>query len=291
MVEFAIETIKDRADVIELRLGSLHKESAKEFLVFLNGRTEWIEKYHYLFDDLDLKEGTGFLTWDHRGQGDSGGRRAFVDTYDDYANDAEDIVNHIVKDRPYSIISHSMGGLIALFSVLKGKLKPQKMILSSPLLGLPNDPVPRILAKPVAKTLSRLNLGAFGSGAGIFTHKPFADNQLTHDEAKFMAMRDTPYPVGSATFKWVAASFEAIDFVFAEENVRTLKCPTLIVKAENETVVDGEACDNWVQLAKGFSGAPVVELQTIAKARHEIFSEEPPIYESARKTVKDFLES
>ena len=47
----------------------------KRFVLFVNGRSEWIEKYHYLPELLQLPSDCGFLTLDHRGQGASGGTR------------------------------------------------------------------------------------------------------------------------------------------------------------------------------------------------------------------------
>src|SRR3989338_4034759 len=90
-------------------------QAVKRYLVFLNGHGEYIEKYHYLPSDLLKNEEWGFLTWDHRGQGDSEGLpRLHVTTYEELASDAGELVSKIVDDKPYMVIAHSMGGLISL---------------------------------------------------------------------------------------------------------------------------------------------------------------------------------
>jgi lysophospholipase len=148
---FSVRSTRSTDDRLDLRY-AVHWRGTGEperFVVLLNGRTEWIEKYDYVAKDLALPSGTAFLTWDHRGQGASGGARSYVESYDDYAEDARRIVAEAVGDKPYALIGHSMGGLIALHATLTGRLSPRALVLLSPLLGLPNEPVPRPLARPL----------------------------------------------------------------------------------------------------------------------------------------------
>ena len=95
-------------------------------LIFLNGRTEWIEKYQGLPLKLNLPEDVVFITMDHRGQGASGGLRADVDSYESFVKDIGTVLNRACRDLPYSIIAHSMGGLIGLYGCLTHHLTAQK---------------------------------------------------------------------------------------------------------------------------------------------------------------------
>lgn len=269
-----IGTLRDRANTIDLRFATRTRQSPKRWVVFLNGRTEWIEKYAYLPDVLDLPADTGFLTWDHRGQGASGGARSYVRDYKDFADDAAEILKSVVQDAPYVLIGHSMGGLIALHATLTGAAAPQKLVLCSPLLGLPEKPVPSVLAKPIARLLTTCRLGPVSSGAGSFVNIPFEANVLTHDVFLYRRMQNSPYKIPGATFAWVDATFKALGTCFSERNLSRLNVPTLILGGTDERVVDAKAFQVWVSAASKHASRDV-QLRLIPGARHELLSEIP----------------
>lgn len=287
---FVVRTIRDAADELDLRYGVFFAGTGapKRYVVFLNGRTEWLEKYCYLATDLELPKDTAFLTWDHRGQGASGGARAYVEDYEAFAKDAVRIVDEVCGDKPYVLVSHSMGGLISLYATLKGYLKPKTLVLASPLLGMPDDPVPRKLAKPIASVLNQLFLGALSSGGGSFTKIPFERNRLTHSIAHYRRMQATPYPVPGATFGWVAATFKALDYCFDPSVLARLAVPTFVLAGSEESVVDRDAFQTWVQVAAKHAQADV-QLRMIPGARHELFSEIPSYYLPTIHAVKTWL--
>ena len=59
-------------------------DEAEKIVFVLNGRSEWIEKFAHFIDALSLPEKTAWVTWDHRGQGKSGGKRSHIDHYDSF---------------------------------------------------------------------------------------------------------------------------------------------------------------------------------------------------------------
>ncbi len=265
-------------------------EQMSRFLVFVNGRTEWIEKYAQLPNDLQLEKEIGFLTWDHRGQGASGGERAFVEGYEAYADDTHRIIHKIIKKKPYLVIAHSMGGLIALQATMMGLIKPDALILSSPLFGLPNKPVPRVLARPIAHVLGRIPAAMrLSSGAGAFTKGPFEGNALTHDHDRYEFIKGTPYPLGGVKFGWLRATFDAIDFVNDPENLKKLVTPILLLTGSDERVVDPAGIQAWIQNAAAHSKAKI-EFDVIHGARHELFSETPEYYQKALALVRQFID-
>jgi len=285
-----IDTIRDAAGECDIRYGHVPKSllPVRKFVAFANGRTEWIEKYDYLPRDLALPEEFGFVTWDHRGQGASGGARAYVDSYDVYGSDAARVTGHVCADKPFALMAHSMGGLIALHAVLKGQIKPKALVLCSPLFGMPNVPVPRLLAKPSSRLLTHLKLGTLGSGAGNHTKRPFAFNNLTHDVARYRRMQHSPHPVGSATFGWVNQTFAAIDAVFSPANLRELTVPVLVIGGSSESVVDGDGFQRWTQLAAEHAKADI-ELVLVQGARHELLSEIPKYYEKTLAAARRWI--
>lgn len=274
---------------VSLPEGRTPEEMAR-FLVFVNGRTEWIEKYACLPADFELEDDIGFLSWDHRGQGASGGERAFVESYSDYACDTQRIINKAIKRKPFIMIGHSMGGLIALYATMKGLVQPDALILSSPLLGLPEKPVPEVLARPLAGILGRLPTAArLSSGAGGFTKGPFEKNPLTTDHDRYEFIKATPYPLGGVKFGWVRATFEAIDFVSNPTNLKKFATPTLVLCGSDERVVAPDGIQKWI--AQAAAHAPTrIEFDLIHGARHELFSESPDFYQKAIDLVRQFID-
>jgi len=289
---FQVETIRDGRDRLDLRYGVYYRGTGepRRYVLFLNGRTEWLEKYVYLPEDLGLPADTAFVSWDHRGQGGSGGARAYVDSYDSYAEDASRIVQRVVGDKPYVALSHSMGGLIALYATLTGRLKPEALVLSSPLLGLPNAPVPRSVARPLARLLTLCQLGTVSSGAGSFDTIPFEKNALTHDGDLYARMQRSPYKLPGATFGWVAASFKALDTCFSPASLQRLTTPTLVLGGSKDTVVDLAALPAWVQKASRFAKVDV-QLCMVPGARHELLSETRDYYDVALAAIRGWLAS
>lgn len=286
---FRIGTTRDAADRTDLRYGILPARSkAKRFVVFLNGRSEWIEKYDYLPHDLGLPDDCGFLTMDHRGQGASGGARSFVDSYESYAQDASKVIKEQIGDLPYAIMAHSMGGLISLYATLKNHINPAVLVLGSPLLGMPQRPLPAPIAKPLSALLTMAGLGTVSSGGGSYTMRAFPDNQLTHCIDRYSRMQKSPYKIPGATFGWVSASYQAISEIMQPEMLAKLIAPTLIMAGSNETVVDPSGFRIFVERAAAHAPGPV-QLQLIPDAKHELFSEVPRLYQIALKSTKSFM--
>jgi lysophospholipase len=286
---FEISKLKAPKGSVDLRYGVYkHDGEPSQYVVFLNGRSEWIEKYAYLAADLAMPAGTGFLTWDHRGQGASGGSRAHIDDYETFVQDAEHVISSVVADKPYVLMAHSMGALISLYGTLKGALKPQALVLGSPLLGLPNRPVPRPLAKPLSKLLTQVGLGPCSTGAGGFEAAPFADNILTHRPDLYQRIVTGPYKLPGATFGWVSASFQAIDVCFNPDYLAKLSVPTLVLGAAEESVVDPDCASNWVRVASQHAKGEV-QLNVVHGARHELFSELPRLYEDAIQSARSWI--
>lgn len=268
-------SVRGHNEAVSLRCGLYHskKKPLSRAIVYLNGRTEWIEKNPEIPDWLELPDDCGFLTWDHRGQGASGGERSYIDNYDTYVADARKIISETLgTDIPYTMLAHSMGGLITLLGCLNQQFYPQAIALCSPLLGLPNYPFPLKVSAPLTRLVTSLGFGPQATGLGSFDKQRFETNRLTHDIDQYTMIRNSPYRLPSASFGWVYASYLATQRVFDPELLHDFTIPTLILYGSEERVVDPIAASRWVSLAREVSKAPV-QLKLIHGARHELFSE------------------
>lgn len=285
------KTIKSNVDGIQIRYykKNITKETT-HVLFFLQGRAEWIEKYTFLYDDLCEKYGWGFLAIDHRGQGASGGRPAHVETYDHFASDIGQVVDLELKGKRYSMLAHSMGGLICLYSALRGVIKPEKICLSSPLLGMPQKPIPRIIARPMANVLCNLGLSKLDTAIGSHEKTPFSKNVLTSDEDKYNQIKSSPYKIPSPTFGWVKASYEATDFIFQEPGISSINFPMKLFVGAREEVVDPKSIVKWSAIASKICSHKI-DLTRVADAKHELLFEREDIYQKVRNDVSAFLHS
>jgi lysophospholipase len=284
------KTVRDPSNSLDLRYAtSENAAQANRFLVFVNGRSEWIEKYSTLPTDLKIGSDTGFMTFDHRGQGASGGARAWIDEYDTYAYDMKTVVDAAIGSKPYNLVCHSMGGLIALQAIMRGLIKPRCLVLSSPLIGMPNKPMPAPLAYYASSTLTGCLLGHLHTGIGRYWRPPFEKNVLTHSADRYEIIQNSPYPVPSPTFEWVKASYLATQFVMQPENLAKLDMPVLVLCGTEERVVDPEALPRWVTAANQHSRAGV-DFHWIQGGYHELLIESKPIAEPVMTLIRSWFD-
>ncbi|MDD9951422.1 MAG: alpha/beta hydrolase [Zetaproteobacteria bacterium] len=264
--------------------------SVRHWLVFVNGRNEYIEKYGYFPSDLNLPQDWGFLTWDHRGQGDSSGQRGHVVSFGDYAADAQAVVETVLgRTVSYDVISHSMGALIALTSILKGGMTPGKLALISPFLGVPRGALPLSISRGLAASMHRLRLGrVYVNGSGMMANLDFATNDKTYNRERYLQQALSPYRSSQITFAWLHAAFEALKVVQEPRALRRLKnIQCLVLQASEETVVDLAAIDAWSQAARE-QGVEVTS-HIFSPAKHELLSEKEAIYEQVITLLKGHL--
>lgn len=127
-------------------------------VVFLNGRSEFIEKYDVLFSGLhQYPDGPAqpdetladlpvtFVTLDHEGQGKLFGRiGGHIDDFNHYVNDVKRLFKTVPALRhhrqPVFLMAHSMGGLVATRFAQEHKNLVDGLMLSAPLLGFATPP-------------------------------------------------------------------------------------------------------------------------------------------------------
>ena len=277
-------------DSVRLRYG-IYTEGPKDgidrYIVFLNGHGEFIEKYEYLPKDLQVPKNVAFLTWDHRGQGASeGDPRLHIDDYEILGKDAKFIVDTLVGKKPYSIVAHSMGGLIALYSTMKGFLKPDKLILSAPLFGVQHF-IPEAVGRGLANFASRLGFGRMYFQKKL-TKMKFENNIFTYSPERFAQRYKSPYQIEGITFGWIKSTFEAIDFVKSSKNVQEFASPTKILYGDDERLVSVKAIKDWVSQTERL-GRTKICAKELPHTRHEIFAEADEAYRRVLNLTREYL--
>lgn len=274
----------------KIRVGTLVQENINPecYVLIVSGRSEFIEKYACLPKRLGLPNSFAFMTWDHRGQGDSSGIKSHIESYDQYAKDAAFLVKHIIKKKPYLIVAHSMGGLISLYATCKGLLKPKSMVLCSPLFLLPDHPIPRPIAKLVSNTLKNIGAGKLSTGWVVKGEPQFYDNTLTTSYKGFLRSMTSKYVSLPPTMSWVAASFAASEHIFSKEALKKISCPALVLAGSDERVVAFDGFSKWIQKAR-LHVKSKLSFQVIHSARHELLNENIKNKNLAISTIKSWI--
>jgi len=265
--------------------------------LLLHGYTEFIEKHLETIGELT---GRGFevVTFDWRGQGLStralaDRHRGHIDRMETHLEDLQAVLDCVdgSRDRPLTVVAHSMGGHIALRYCIAAPDRVARAILIAPMLGIGRTGLPTGLARLLVEGFCRtpmLERYIFG-GAGYGPRRQrFEGNPLTGDRERFEALHrllvDCPeLAVGDPTFAWVRAAFRSIALLGVPGVLERIRTPLLLALAGRERVVSNAAIEAAARRL------PAARLARFEDARHEILREREPIRQAFWQAVDGFL--
>lgn len=266
-------------------------------LFLLTGRTEFLEKYEDVFEEL-RRRGFRVVVWEWRGQGASDRlladpRRGHVREYADFQRDLDAILARFGPDlpRPWHALAHSMGGLIVMDRLRRAPDTFDRAVLSAPLLGIRMTPLARPLAPALAAAAVRLGFAeayAPGQGPAPLAGDEPRGNVLTSDHDRFRLYRrrcraNDALMLGGVTWGWLDATFEALARVHAPGALEGVSTPLLILEAGNERVVEPAA------IRRAAARLPDARVLRLDGAEHEILMERDPIRDRALIAIDAFL--
>lgn len=291
--EFQIEA----DDGVVLRAAIWNPGAARGHVLFLHGRTEFLEKVSIPAAAL-VERGFAVASLDWRGQGLSGrladpAEKGHVADFTDYHRDLAALTAHpevagLVGLR--TVLAHSMGATVALGAIDRRRLACDALILSAPMLGIR---MARHLA--VAASLTAFGASLAGRLDGWppvknaetpYVFQGFEDNVLTSDPAVFewvveALQREPRFQIAMPTIGWIReATLEC-------RRVRAMKppaIPAMILLGTAERVVDSDE----IRRAAVRFGAKLAEIEG---AEHEILLEAEPMRSEAWAAIDRFLEA
>ncbi|WP_127901494.1 alpha/beta fold hydrolase [Solirhodobacter olei] len=268
------------ADRVRIRIG-VWPEGEKGTVLLFPGRTEYVEKYGRAAVDFRAR-GYATVVIDWRGQGLADRSLkdrnvGHVDHFSDFQKDVAAVLaaaGTLGLPRPFFLVSHSMGGAIALRSLIEG-LPVAAAVFSAPMWGLLLAPATRPVAWVLAKASRTLGFShRYAPSTGPVTYvasAPHADNVLTTDEPMwdYMKAQVTGAPdlaLGGPSLNWL---HEALDECRRLRALPSPAVPTLTALGSNERVVD--AAPIHERMARWPGG----RLEVVPGAEHEIMMERP----------------
>jgi len=171
--------------------------------------------------------GLAATSFDHRGFGASGGRRAYVDEWDDFLDDVEDRLDASrIDGLPAAIYGHSLGGLIVADYLLSDRPQPDMAILSAPAFG-GGSAFLRGLSSLLARVRPTFALA-----------NPWNPAQIARDPAPREVTDADPLAVARTTARLGRLLFDAMDRVNARlAAANGFPLPVLVVHGGDDTLV------------------------------------------------------
>ncbi len=234
-------------------------QEQKNPILILHGHGEHSGRYIKFFTELqDLHR--SIAIFDLRGCGRSGGPPVYVSSFQDYLNDVSALVDFLKSNyqitAPFHLIGHSLGGLIATAWADENKPLVSKLILSSPLFGIPMAGSLKVLVNVLNRLIPR-----------FVVRNPVRPFYLTHDPEEERKYLQDPLIRRRITIRLTHEMLKCSAH-FQETNV-DFPFPVYILMAGEEYVVDPEATKKVFSRIK----SPAKKIEIFPGYLHEIFNE------------------
>ena len=152
------------------------------------------------------------------------------------------------------LMGHSYGGLVAAYSILRGIISPDYLILSAPLFKDNYPKAIRSLSKPMASIAPKLRAPS-----------PVNKRNLSTDSAVVKDYFSDPLVFRSLSFRFGFLITEAQKFV--NENISKLNIPTIVLHGKEDKVVPISGCGEIAKLSN-------VTFVEIKNSKHEILNQD-----------------
>lgn len=228
-------------------------DDARASVLLVHGIGEHSGRYLHLGQGL-ANHGFDTLAFDNRGFGQSGGRRAFVDDFDQYLDDVEDLL--LLRrqlDVPVVLLGHSLGGLISTTYLVSARPQPDLAVLSAPALSADVPMWQRVAAPIIGRIRPQLFIKS-EIDASILSRDPEVQDAYVND----------PLLVSGATAGLALAIFNAMETTSAA--LERVRIPGYVLHGDADELVPPAASEAIGLLSE-------VERRLWPSLRHECFNE------------------
>ncbi|MFC3052512.1 alpha/beta fold hydrolase [Kordiimonas pumila] len=270
----------------------------KGTIIFLPGRTEFIEKF---FEDIRIFNALGYAcaAMDLRGQGmsyrpHSDRGKHFVRSFDPHISDVKALFDKALEGKmpkPFILMGHSAGSHVILRFLHDHPGYVEKAITVAPMVRIYLAGTPAFTVKALSWGMRHLGLGAsyiaghtsFKEGRWGWRKKLTHDDDRFADEDYFVKNKDMRLAVGGATYKWLWEALKSTDKLNAKGYAEAIETPVLILQASEDKIVDNTA---QTAFAKRL---PHGKLVVIEGAMHEILKEKDEYRAAVWAAIADFI--
>ncbi len=252
----------------------LPENSPSATVLLVHGFAEHSGRYTELAEYL-CSRNLCLAAFDLRGHGQSDGKRAHVDRFEDYLLDLDSFLESLDDQLPgpFWLLGHSLGGLIATRYTQSRQNRVAGLILSSPFLGF-----------AIKVPLYKVVMGKLLSGIlpSLVMKTGLDPSVLSHDERVVQSYRTDPLVSKVASARWFTETLQAQSE--ALEDAPALDLPLLVLQAGDDKLSSVEVTRRFFDRA----GSADKELEIYPSMFHEVFNEKER--QKPLKRMADWLE-
>lgn len=217
-------------------------DTTNAVVVLVHGFMEHSARYHHFASAL-VRSGFAVFSFDYRGHGRSGGKRAFIRSFSDYTSDLEAVVKR-AQDRyeglPLHIFGHSYGGLISIHHAanLPQAEDVNSYAFTSPFVGLEDVPASKVLAGNILSVI----LPSVGLPTDMDVKWISRNEEVVRDYA------NDPMNLKIATGRWFTETKKA--HLDIKQQTQNIAIPSLWIIAQSDEIAYSPAAEALVDKVK-----------------------------------------
>lgn len=268
-------------------------------ILFLPGRGDFYEKYLETLEEWH-RAGWRVTAADWRGQAGSGrlGRDGLTGHVEDFAIWIDDLAalwREWVKETPgpHVLAGHSMGGHLITRALAEGRVAPDAVVLSAPMIGVAGPPLPLGALHHVAQAMCLV--GDAARPAWKWSEKPgelpaARANLLTHDAERYADEQwwRTHRPelaMGPGSWRWVEQAYASWRRLEAPGALEAIDVPVLVLSTSADRLVSHGAA---MRAARRMPRGEILAFGP--EAFHEILREGDAVRARAMAAIAEFLD-
>lgn len=290
----------DGADGARLRYGLWSAgDEARGTVVFLNGRSEFIEKHFETYTDL-AERGYSVATFDWRGQGLSG--RASKNPHKDHQTDfswrradLDLFLRKVVKAKcapPYYAIGHSLGAHMLFHHLHDRPGFFERVVALAPMVGIALEPLPSWVMGAYFGVVCALGFGArYAPGQGDYDERRKSPERAAYLTSNMDRFKDEDAAItlnpdlalGGVTYAWLRAARRSTARLEAPGFAEAIETPCLILMAGADRLVENARIEAFA------ARLPHAECAVIEGARHELLKERDELRQATFGHIMRYL--
>ncbi len=297
--EFKFPQFFTNEDGKKIRYGHAEsKKTARGTVIITTGYADFIESYFETINDF-LDRGYAVWIMDWQGQGGSEryyknpqipAKNAPINNVRDLHQFRHDIVKYD-KNKPIFLVSHSMGGQMALHYMKHHEVDFTAAILAAPFVDTKFTRKGELVAKFLVHLACGVGLGnrRTSKNNNIVRRIKKVRKSLKKEEPirmeihQYFAKKDPSLKIGDPTFYWTRAILKQTKEIRSKASLQSIKTPILFGLFESDLLVSSQA------IKRAAKYIPNAKLVKIKDAHHGIWTEREQIRQKWWQQIDKFM--